>query len=118
MRLDLAEFLKTASRWQCPNLREGCTWGQKRADAYFNFLGSFDLSRLLRCQISSIIPDIEGATFEEDLRKRTPCGYGDHGPLTPSETFEAKLAAFKKRAALCMNCVRAGKHCGAQHDCY
>ena len=117
MRLDLAEFLKTASRWQCPNHRKGCTWGHKRADAYSNLLGSFDPSRLLRSQISSIVNDIEGATFEEDLRKRGTCGSYYHQPLAASETFEAKLAAIKKRAALCMDRVRAGKHCGAQHDC-
>jgi hypothetical protein len=127
MRLDLAEFLLKAScdrpNGGCSLGNAQCSWAKKRVEGYRTFISGSGSPSLSMDPLSTIVDKIRSAASEHDMAKSLQCYGGssfgrsqEHEPLRVDETFEGKLAVIRKRAALCIDCLRAREHCKVDHD--
>src|SRR6266536_891598 len=117
MRAELGQLLVKGMNGGCSS----CGWGKTRSDMYRLLHSEYGPLVMLEVPISDIIEKMEtvpSADMERTYHSNGSRGYWHEAP-THSETLPGKLETMKKKASICLDCVRSGDaatSCRFQHE--
>ena len=106
LRVDLCQLLISGKRGNCK-----CGWGKTYSGKYGLLLVEYMPIKMLEVPMADIITNMEQVSTED--MERTYCGDRSsyriyyHEPLPYSETLLGKLDTMKKKASICIDCVRS-----------
>jgi hypothetical protein len=106
MRAELCQLLIRGKRDRCE-----CGWGKTRSEKYGLFLVEYMPVKMLEVPIAEIITKMAQVSTEDMARrycgKRSSSFKTSHHELLPyNETLLGKLDVMKKKASICIDCVR------------
>jgi len=104
LRAELCQLLIRGKRDGCK-----CGWGKTRSEKYGLILVEYMPIKMLEVPMAGIITKMENVS-PEDMEERY-CGVSSynyrHAPLPYRETLLGKLDTMKKKARICIDCVRS-----------
>jgi hypothetical protein len=115
MRAELSQLLIKGKNASC-----SCGWGKHRSDKYTLLLSKYGPLEMLEVPISDIVKKMEKVSSGDMERTYHPGSLsGDyHEALTHDETLPGMLETMKRKASICLDCVRSGNGatpCRFQH---
>jgi hypothetical protein len=113
MRAELGQLLIEGMNASC-----SCGWGKNRSDKYKLLHSQYGPLEMLEVPISDIVKEMEKVSTE-DMKRTRHSGSYFHEALTHGETLPEKLETMKKKASICLDCVRSGDAatpCRFQHE--
>jgi hypothetical protein len=116
MRAELSQLLIEGKNAGC-----SCGWGKNRSDKYTLLLSEYGPLVMLKVPISDIVKKMEKVSSEDMEKKYHSESYRGyyHEALTHGETLPGKLETMKRKASICLDCVRSGNGatpCRFQHE--
>lgn len=108
-RAELLQLLMRGKGASC-----NCGWGKGRSERYGLLLADYGPIQMLEVPVAEIITKMEQASTDDMERKyckemSSYASYGSyyHEPLQYHETFLGRLDIMKKKASICIDCVRS-----------
>ncbi|PVH91394.1 hypothetical protein DM02DRAFT_664040 [Periconia macrospinosa] len=105
-RAELCDLLIRGKKDGCK-----CGWGKTRGEKYGRLLAAYMPIKMLDTSMADIITKMEQMSTEDMGRKfcteKRSSGRYYHGPLPYRQTLLGMLDAMKKRASICIDCVRS-----------
>jgi len=116
VRAELAQLLVKGKNAGC-----SCGWAKNRSEKYASLLLDFGPLKMLEVPISDIVKKMEKVSSEDMERTYHSGSYPGyyHEAPTHGGTLSEKLQTMKKKAGICLDCVRSGDAattCRFQHE--
>lgn len=116
MRAELGQLLIKGMNAGC-----SCGWGKNRSDKYTLLHSEYGPLGMLEVPILDIVKEMEKVSTEDMKQTYHSGSFGSyyHKAPTHGETLPGELETMKKKASICLDCVRSGDAatpCRFQHE--